>query len=259
MNHFRRFSIFIALLCVLLVAVGGAIPLARAVIQELVSSEEVEVTTYGRPATAVLIGDDPDEDGYTGVIPTQSDTRTEASEGDLAAQTEAGPVDWSLYLQGPQPDEERFGATSESITTITDWSDFRYVRVAGATLVPRDSTTSWDYSGAGCISASSGNDNFTIHLPIPNGSRIDYLRLYYYDTSANNSTAWVTTYDGAGGINDLTSVSSTGSSGYGTTLSPYVGHVVDSMSNSYVLNWRANQTGSTMRLCGLRVAYRDPQ
>ncbi len=144
------------------------------------------------------------------------------------------------------------------VVPSTEWSPYRYVRVAGATLVPRDSTTSWDYSGAGCISASSGNDNFTIHLPIPNGSRIDYLRLYYYDTSANNSTAWVTTYDGAGGVSDVTSVSSTGSSGYGTTLSPYVGHVVDSINNSYVLNWRANQTGSTMRLCALRVAYRVP-
>lgn len=144
----------------------------------------------------------------------------------------------------------------EEVETI--WSPFRYINVAGATLVPRASATDWTYPGAGCISASGANDVFNIHLGVPNGSRIDYLRIYYYDTSSSNSTAWVTTYNGAGATTDRTSVSSVGNSGYGTQLGPYVGHVVDTANNSYVLNWRSNQTGSTMRLCGLRVAYRIP-
>ena len=46
--------------------------------------------------------------------------------------------------------------------------------------------------------------------------------------------------------------------GYGTTLSTYLGHVVNTELNAYVLNWRPNQLGSAMRLCGLRVAYRLP-
>ncbi|MCB0231484.1 MAG: hypothetical protein KDH90_20600 [Anaerolineae bacterium] len=135
---------------------------------------------------------------------------------------------------------------------------FHYEYVAGATLRPRDSSSGWDYSGVGCVSRASGSELFNIHLGIPDGSRIDYLRIYYYDTSASSSTAWVTSYNSTGGFTDITTVSSAGTGGYGTQLSSYVGHVVDNSSRSYVLNWSPGQNGSTMRLCGLRVAYRVP-
>jgi hypothetical protein len=100
---------------------------------------------------------------------------------------------------------------------------------------------------------------FNVHLDIPQGSRIDYLRVFYYDTSSNNSTAWITTYDGAGSFSDLTYVLSEGNSGYGTNLSDYVGHVVDTTNDAYVLNWRSSQPDSSLRLCGLRVAYHLPE
>ncbi len=159
------------------------------------------------------------------------------------------------------PSAPAFAETSapagpEAVPTV--WSSFRYINVAGSILRPRASATEWTYPGGGCISAADGNDIFITHLDISHGSRIDYLRIYYYDTSASNSTAWVTTYNGAGVTTDLISVNSTGAAGYGTALSAYVGHVVDTANNSYVLNWRANQTGSTMSLCGLRIAYRLP-
>ncbi len=135
---------------------------------------------------------------------------------------------------------------------------FHYEYVAGAALRPRDSSSGWDYSGTGCVSRASGSELFNIHLGLPQGSRIDYLRIYYYDTSASSSTAWVTSYNSTGGFTDITSASSAGTGGYGTQLSSYVGHVVDNSSRSYVLNWSPGQNGSTMRLCGLRVAYRVP-
>lgn len=102
------------------------------------------------------------------------------------------------------------------------------------------------------------NDNFTLHLDVPHGARIEYLRLFYYDTSPANSQAWITTYNAQGSLTDLTTITSTGATGYGTTLSPQITHVVDTANNAYVLNWRANQLGKSMRLCGLRVAYRLP-
>jgi hypothetical protein len=108
------------------------------------------------------------------------------------------------------------------------------------------------------VPATTRYDMFNLHLGIPEGSRIDYLRVFYYDTSEEDSIAWITTYDGAGSISDITSVTSSGNSGYGTQLSDYVGEVVDNASNSYVLNWRPVQVGTSMQLCGLRVAYRLP-
>lgn len=99
---------------------------------------------------------------------------------------------------------------------------------------------------------------FNIPLDIPDGVRIEYLRIYYYDTSASNSQAWVTRYNDEGGLEDVTYVASDGNAGYGTNLGAYLEHVVDMTNYSYVLNWRPNATGSTMQLCGLRVAYRLP-
>jgi hypothetical protein len=140
----------------------------------------------------------------------------------------------------------------------TAWSDLHYVFVTGSSFTPRGSSTTWSYAGVGCVSVASGTALFTVPLHLPEGSHIDYLRLYYRDTSASNSIAWITNYDAAGAFTDLTTVSSSGDSGYGTTLSPYVGHVVDNASRAYTLNWQANETGTGMQLCGLRVAYRMP-
>ncbi|NMC01625.1 MAG: hypothetical protein GYA30_04545 [Chloroflexi bacterium] len=142
--------------------------------------------------------------------------------------------------------------------TAAAWSGFLYKFVAGSTLRPRASATTWASSGGGgCIYAVAGaSEVFNVPLDLPQGSRIDYLRLYFYDTSASDSTAWVTIYDGAGGYVDVIGVNSSGTAGYGTTQSAYMGHIVNNSSNAYVLNWRPNVTGSTMMLCGLRVAYR---
>lgn len=119
---------------------------------------------------------------------------------------------------------------------------------------------------AGMVSASNyalapaaqPNDNFTLHLTVPHGARIDYVRLFFYDASSANSSAWLTSYNAQGAFSDIASVNSSGTAGYGSTLSAYIGHIVNTENNAYVLNWRANQLGRNMRLCGLRVAYRLP-
>jgi hypothetical protein len=77
-------------------------------------------------------------------------------------------------------------------------------------------------------------------------------------TALTASRAWVTTYDGAGGIEDITTVSCGDNPGYQTNLSDYLGAVVDNYIYSYVLNWRPYELGDYMQLCGLRVAYRLP-
>ncbi len=61
-------------------------------------------------------------------------------------------------------------------------STFSYVHVAGSVLRPRNSTSEWGYSGGGCIYLTAGVPYYILntHLNIPNGSRIDYLRVYYY-------------------------------------------------------------------------------
>jgi len=70
--------------------------------------------------------------------------------------------------------------------------------------------------------------------------------------------AWVTSYDSAGGYADLLYLPFGHNYGYSTELSPLVGAVVDTYSNSYVINWRPNVVGSSMYVCGVRVAYKLP-
>jgi hypothetical protein len=210
--------------------------------------EQLAQTTPSSWRVDDVIGDDPDERGYHGPQPA-------AVGGDFAASEDAAAdaPDWEALMAGPQPDKPGYGEARGP-----EWTDFYYAFVAGSSLRPRDSSSGWRYPGVGCVYINNGNQLMTVDLNIPTGARIDYLRLYYRDTSASNSTAWITNYDGAGAFTDLTNVASTGNSGYGTTLSPLVSHVVNNASRSYSLNWQANQTGTSMQLCGLRVAYRLP-
>lgn len=64
-------------------------------------------------------------------------------------------------------------------------STFSYIHFPGTVLLPRDSSVEWgsDPSG-GCIYLKTGSPYvvFNINLNIPEGSRIDYLRVYYHRT-----------------------------------------------------------------------------
>ena len=201
-------------------------------------------------------GAQPDENGYTGPI-------LEGSIVDMPASSESKielQPDWDAFQTEPQPDDNIDGQS------VTDgdlrWSTrFYHAHAAGSALRPRDSSVEWASTGSGgCVYLSSGDERtiLNLHLDIPDGVRIEYLRIYYYDTSANNSAAWVTRYDDAGGWEDVIRVNSYGDAGYGTRLSTEVLHVVDNVNYSYVLNWRPYNASSSMALCGLRVAYRLP-
>jgi hypothetical protein len=153
-------------------------------------------------------------------------------------------------------------ANSNPPNPLTDpfFLNLTYFFAAGSSLHSADYTMRQDYQPGACIAAmDTGAQFFTLNLNLPQGSRIDYLRLYYYDTdAANNSEANIRKYDAAGNYTEITSVSSSGSGGYGSALSGFANHVVDNGSGAYVLNWQPIVTGSTMQLCGLRVAYRLP-
>ena len=137
---------------------------------------------------------------------------------------------------------------------------FYYLYVPGSALRPRNSGDPWAASGdGGCIySTTDGSAVFNVDIQLPEGAAIDYLRIFYNDTSAVDANAWVTSYDGEGGYDDLLYVPSAGNSGYGTNLSPFTRVIVHNANQALVLNWRPNVAGSTMQLCGLRIAYHMP-
>jgi len=137
---------------------------------------------------------------------------------------------------------------------------FDYLFITGAAFHPLESTTAYAYAGGGCIYTTGGTGLFAHKVVLPQGAIVRYLRLYYYDTSTASVTAFFTTYDGAGGFNELTNVSSTNiAGGFGTTLSPEISHTVDHLSAP--INVTANlgaQNDNTLRFCGVRIAYEPP-
>lgn len=161
-------------------------------------------------------------------------------------------VDWNALI--PESDPDVTGAPEPEA-----WSEFQYLFVSGVATSPRSNLPSWLYAGAGCVSVMNApSEIFNFHVDLPAGSRIDYVRIYYYDTVAQAGSGFLTSYDGAGGFTDMVYLSTEGSAGYATTLSAYSGAIVDNLSQSYLLNWRPNAVGNGMRLCGFRIAYRLP-
>jgi hypothetical protein len=134
-----------------------------------------------------------------------------------------------------------------------------WFRVAGTALKPRDSDALYQPAGGGgCFYAESGPHLvYNYPLSLPHGSTLKYFRLYYNDTSASDSTAYLTVYDLYGSIVQEWSVSSSGSLGNGYNTTAEITHVVDYWNYSYMINWRASTTGSAMQICGFRVYYRS--
>lgn len=160
--------------------------------------------------------------------------------------------------EGPAASPEDVAAEAALLPQAT-WKD---LRVSGAVFRPRGSGTDYDTAGSGssCIYNAGGVSTEVFNAPVflPNGATVTGFRMYYYDTSTSSSMGWFTVYDLYGDIVQEWSVSSSGSSGNGFVSNTAFTHTIDYSQYSYVLNWRANATGSSQRLCGFRIFYEPP-
>lgn len=168
-----------------------------------------------------------------------------AANGDGQLSTRSGPAAPELPTE---PDSPANPALS-----------FSYYKVIGSAFQPRNSTSTYAYTSNGCIYQNGGTDfRFQHSLVIPEDSEIKYVRIYYIDTAATDMTVWLTRYEPGQANLDLTSVSSSGSGGYGTVLSPLITQTVDMATYAYVLTWGTSVATSANQICGVRVAYYKP-
>lgn len=258
------------------------------------STSDLEGVLEGVPNTPEIIGDDPDEVGYTGeimVLDSVFESSADAAQGGNLAFEESSP---SYILEGPDVEgwqgvwqnplaagEGTSGGEESEEEVKPDWNQlligepdyidpsaensldaglditYDYLFVAGVAMRPRTNNTDWQYYDE-CLIVPKGNEWFVTPISLPETATIVGLRMYYYDKSAATSYAWVTKYDGEGVYEDLVApATSAGDTGYGTSYIA-LNQPVDNVNWSYVLNYKANQTGTTMRLCGLRVFYSMP-
>ena len=161
--------------------------------------------------------------------------------------------DFESSAEGPE--EARSTIIAEDVAEGAGLVSFR---IAGSALKPRQDDVSYSVGGGGACAYVTAGDALTVWnhaVTLPQGSVINTLRMYYYDTSASNSTAWFTVYDLYGSIVEEWPVSTSTTGGNSFNDSALIDHQIDYNVYSYLLNWRPGVTGSTMQLCGFRIFY----
>ncbi len=146
----------------------------------------------------------------------------------------------------------------EGVKAITAITNFR---VPGTALKPRADDVSYvPTAGGGCFYASAGNSFrvFNTGIYLPQGSNILAMRMYYDDTSSNNSRAWFSVYDLYGEIVEEWSVDSVGDIGNGFNDTDMISHTINYLSYSYAINWRPYDLGNDTQVCGFRIFYEPP-
>jgi len=138
---------------------------------------------------------------------------------------------------------------------------FRYYQVTGTTLRGRNSDTGYAYDGVGCSHVTAGTGTGRIlntELPLPDGSIIKYLRVYYRDTNAANGVeGYITRYQPGVGTADLVHTGSSDAfvGGYGFVVSAEITEEVNNTIYGYTLIGWPDDVNVNNQICGLRVAY----
>ena len=151
---------------------------------------------------------------------------------------------------------------SQTVTAQpSGWSQPHYLNVSGTLFRPRSSISTWNHLSNCLVVTSNAQKVFNVPIQLPQGARVDYLSFTYVDTSEEfgfNSNAFLAIYDGHGGITDLAALISEDTYTNGITTSPFIGHIVDNATYSYVLSYKAVEAGASLRLCGMKLTYRVP-
>jgi len=137
----------------------------------------------------------------------------------------------------------------------------RYLRVTGSVLRPRENDVDYAWgAGGGCIYVKAGDDFTVWNTPIylPQGATVTQLRMFVNDASTSNCQGFFSVYDLWGDLVYEWSATSNTSSGLSYWDAAIPDHIIDYETYSYVVNWRPQDTGADMQLCGFRLSYTPP-
>lgn len=196
-----------------------------------------------------------------GLAVAQQSTAATEPDAVQVASPSATAYDSATSTGLPPDDNPPAGsALSPNATNLT----FSYYQVSGATLRGRNSDTGYLYDGVGCSHVTAGTGIGRIlntELPLPDGSVIKYLRVYYRDMNAANGVeGYVTRYQPGVGTADLVHTGSTNAfaGGYGFVVSAEITETVNNIAYAYTLIGWPDEANIANQICGLRVAYYAP-
>jgi len=141
----------------------------------------------------------------------------------------------SLHAQAPGSEIELVHPSGpQSPQSPADFGTrINILQIPAAAFRPRCSAQGYDYSGSGYIFASNNvcfffNEVLWAPVTLPTGARILYLDLYFDDTDATNDiTASLRSFSSGAGLEDITTVASSGSAGSGYASSPLIAYTVN--------------------------------
>jgi hypothetical protein len=141
----------------------------------------------------------------------------------------------------------------------------QYLNIIGTAFSPLATTETFGSTGR-CI-YSTGADYFSFPVLLPRGSLIKYLEFFYHDAvGITNTTLSLRKLNMA--VEPVTSatlasLSSEGSAGKGSKISPELNITVETNCAVdpqcfYILNWYTLTPSDGQRLCGARIHYIPP-
>jgi hypothetical protein len=134
----------------------------------------------------------------------------------------------------------------------------QYQHVSGSVFVSLYDTAQSVYAGSGCKYVTGSNLFLNYPLVLPSNATVTQVRLYFKDTNPSiNGTFHFARYDDGLAYQYLTTLTTTGSAGWGTATTA-VDVPLDYANYSYTMVWISGVGDSTMQFCGYRVGYTTP-
>jgi hypothetical protein len=156
----------------------------------------------------------------------------------------------------------------------TDWQDpalvdspdwgpgFIIVNMGAAGFNSKEGDMVWNYYGTGYINHVSGSSSqYWMPVDLPVGCSLHGMRVFYYDNSASDISAYLTRYYGSStpGVQDIVGWNSSGTPGYTSTYvtigeTIHYDHPTDGEQSYNVILW-PHAAGTTLRFKGVRLLY----
>lgn len=171
--------------------------------------------------------------------------------GDVARSEPGGSGSMRPLATAQGPDVN----TRTKSTTAT----LQYHSVPGTAFRPINSATAYASDGSGCLYQNGGTvEQFHAPVYLPQGATIKSIRMHYYDASVGEMGLSITQFFHGIGSFNFASASSSGTAGFGSTLSNEVTVTVEPETTNYVLMWQPSFALSAQQICAVSIAYYPP-
>lgn len=164
----------------------------------------------------------------------------------------------------PAPLPEMIVVDSTQVRSAAVSSILSYYFISGAEFTP-NGNVAYSRQATGCVNQMPLNIGFTAGVHLPNGSVIQSITLYSFESNpaaTARGTAYFIFNDGLGLASATLSVESPlNNAGYTqTTSSMNNPWTINNQSESYVVEWRklGSPDSTLLSLCGVRIAYYAP-